>query len=29
VMDVILNWGEAHFPKPPKQTPCPQGKNKG
>jgi hypothetical protein len=29
VMDVILNWGQAHFPKPPKQTPCPQGKDKG
>jgi hypothetical protein len=29
VMDVILNWGQAHFPKPAKQTPCPQGKNKG
>jgi hypothetical protein len=29
VMDVILNWGQAHFPKPPEQTPCPQGKGKG
>jgi hypothetical protein len=29
VMDVILSWGQAHFPEPPKQTPCPQGKGKG